>query len=48
MSKGLLWSCFGLFKDDEPQSRLTCSVRKPAVDARQPLRKAPVDGHARW
>jgi len=27
--------------------RLTCSVRKPAVDARRPLRKAPVDGHAR-
>jgi len=26
---------------------LTCSVRKPAVDARRPLRKAPVDGHAR-
>jgi len=26
---------------------LTCSVRKPAVDARRPLRKALVDGHAR-
>ena len=27
---------------------LTRSVRKPAVDARRPLRKAPVYGHARW
>jgi len=26
---------------------LTCSVRKPVVDARRPLRKALVDGHAR-
>jgi len=37
-------------KLDKPQSRdcgLTCSVRKPAVDARRSLRKAPVDGHAR-
>ena len=27
---------------------LICSVRKPAVDTHQPLRKAPVDAHARW
>ena len=26
---------------------LTCSIRKPAVDAPRPLRKTPVDGHAR-
>jgi len=29
----------------ESDCGLTCSVRKPAVNARRPLRKAPVDGH---
>jgi len=41
------------FPWNKPQSHkrdcgLTCSVRKAAVDRRRPLRKAPVDRHARW
>jgi len=42
-----MFSCS--FKSTQATKRdcgLTCSVQKPAVDARRPLRKAPVDGHA--